>query len=375
VDEENVTVDESAISTSYVPESEKSSFMAFVKKALGGIDLSKISAPPFILAPYSLLETNADLMSHPDIFCGIATETTALKRILAYAKWYISKYHRQNTVGSGKKPYNPILGEQFKCKWESQDFGTLTLLSEQVSHHPPILGEYYENAKSGIIHMAHFGLKSNFAGTIVKGRVEASSWTRLIKLEEDYVHTSPTFIIRGFLVANPYFDIVGDVILHCPQSDYKVVLEFKEKPWFRGEYHQITGRVYHENDPENILYTFSGNWKKVVYIHEVSSGNKEVFFDCDWEMADRIVAPLEEQTELESQKVWKEVTEALREFNYSQAGQAKSKIEDRQRVLARERAETGEKYDLEYFYFDEASDRWLLKNYEQRFQELRNNLK
>jgi len=63
-------IDESNVPTGFVPESEKSSFLSFVKKAMGGIDLSRITAPPFILAPQSQLETNAELMSHPDVFCG-----------------------------------------------------------------------------------------------------------------------------------------------------------------------------------------------------------------------------------------------------------------------------------------------------------------
>ena len=61
-------LDESNLATGFVPESEKSSFTSFVRKAMGGIDLSRITAPPFILAPQSQLETNAELMSHPDTF-------------------------------------------------------------------------------------------------------------------------------------------------------------------------------------------------------------------------------------------------------------------------------------------------------------------
>ena len=105
----------------------------------------------------------------------------------------------------------------------------MKLKSEQVSHHPPILAEYYENRELGIINMGHFGLKANFSGTVVKARVEASNWTRVIKYDEDYVFTSPTFVIRGFLVANPFFDMVGEATVHCPTTGYKAILEFRDK--------------------------------------------------------------------------------------------------------------------------------------------------
>jgi len=87
-------------------------------------------------------------------------------------------------------------------------------------------------------------------------------------------------------------------------------------------------------------------------------------------MTDRKVAPLAEQSEVESQRVWADVTKPLLEFNYSAAGAAKTIIEDHQRDLAKQRAETGEKFDHALFYYDDESERWLLKNYEQRFEDI-----
>lgn len=69
-------------------------------------------------------------------------------------RWYLSSYHagRKSTVA--KKPYNPILGEIFRCHWQVNNGGAsgapvnegpvpwcgpdqLTFVAEQVSHHPP----------------------------------------------------------------------------------------------------------------------------------------------------------------------------------------------------------------------------------------------
>lgn len=38
-----------------------------------------------------------------------------------------------------KKPYNPILGEEFICWWSdpTNHCGTIKYIAEQVSHHPP----------------------------------------------------------------------------------------------------------------------------------------------------------------------------------------------------------------------------------------------
>lgn len=72
-------------------------------------------------------------------------------------KWYLSSYHAGRKSAVAKKPYNPVLGEVFKCHWQipkdpdavaADDVladgpipwanrDQLTFIAEQVSHHPP----------------------------------------------------------------------------------------------------------------------------------------------------------------------------------------------------------------------------------------------
>ena len=46
------------------------------------------------------------------------------------------------------KPYNPILGEVFRCKYIHKDSKT-TFLAEQVCHHPPITAVHMANSQKG----------------------------------------------------------------------------------------------------------------------------------------------------------------------------------------------------------------------------------
>lgn len=51
-------------------------------------------------------------------------------------KWYLSGLYKKPK--GLKKPYNPILGETFRCYWLHSN-GTKTFyIAEQVSHHPPV---------------------------------------------------------------------------------------------------------------------------------------------------------------------------------------------------------------------------------------------
>lgn len=79
----------------------------------------------------------------------------ARDRMVQVVKWYLSSYHAGRKSSVAKKPYNPILGEIFRCYWDIPADQTqqldvcddgpvpwckknnLSFIAEQVSHHPP----------------------------------------------------------------------------------------------------------------------------------------------------------------------------------------------------------------------------------------------
>lgn len=143
-----------------------------------GMDLTKVVLPTFILERRSLLEMYADYFAHPDLFIRIADFKDPRDRMVQVVRWYLSAYHAGRKSSVAKKPYNPIIGEVFRCHWNIPEFGEflcndsrltilltfrlisenkendassiikdgpvpwckndqLTFVSEQVSHHPP----------------------------------------------------------------------------------------------------------------------------------------------------------------------------------------------------------------------------------------------
>lgn len=86
---------------------------------------------------------------------------TPRDRMVQVVKWYLCSFHAGRKSGVAKKPYNPILGEVFRCHWDltserdqnnSLKGGAkfvkdgpvpwstenqLSFIAEQVSHHPP----------------------------------------------------------------------------------------------------------------------------------------------------------------------------------------------------------------------------------------------
>jgi len=112
----------------------------FIKQLKPGMDMTSIMCPTFCIRPISFLEF-LTLYTQPNISLleAASKEQDPEKRIVQITQWVMSALTITPQKGfAGIKPYNPILGEQFHCKWEHDDGSVTVLHAEQVSHHPPI---------------------------------------------------------------------------------------------------------------------------------------------------------------------------------------------------------------------------------------------
>lgn len=80
------------------------------------MDLTKVTLPTFILERRSLLEMYADFFAHPDKFVGSCDLSSAEERFISVVRYYLGAFYAARKSGVAKKPYNPILGETFRCK-------------------------------------------------------------------------------------------------------------------------------------------------------------------------------------------------------------------------------------------------------------------
>ena len=216
-----------------------------------GMDLTKVVLPTFILERRSLLEMYADFFAHPDLFISIADMTTPESRFIQVVKWYLSAFHAGRKSSVAKKPYNPILGEVFKCRWDipnyqRPDSGTgkripvrdgpvpdapsssLTFIAEQVSHHPPISAFYAEHPEKRIMFQAHIYTKSQFLGMSVGVHNIGRGSIYLMDREEEYIFNFPSAYGRSILTV-PWIELGGSVSISCPQTMYHANVEFLTK--------------------------------------------------------------------------------------------------------------------------------------------------
>lgn len=77
---------------------------------------------------------------------------------------HLNNYLSDNYSQGLKKPYNPILGETFRCYWGNPNGTKTYFVAEQVSHHPPVSAFYVSNRKEGYVVNCSCLAKSKFYG-------------------------------------------------------------------------------------------------------------------------------------------------------------------------------------------------------------------
>ncbi|NXQ96399.1 OSBL8 protein, partial [Sagittarius serpentarius] len=121
-----------AAQTEVVSEENKSLIWTLLKQVRPGMDLSKVVLPTFILEPRSFLDKLSDYYYHADFLSEAALEENAYNRMKKVVKWYLSGFYKKPK--GLKKPYNPILGETFRCMWIHPRTNSKTFyIAEQVA--------------------------------------------------------------------------------------------------------------------------------------------------------------------------------------------------------------------------------------------------
>ncbi|CAI6348338.1 unnamed protein product [Macrosiphum euphorbiae] len=357
-----------------------------------GMDLTKVALPTFILEKRSLLEMYADYLAHPDLFLKANDLETPEERMVQIVRWYLSSYHAGRNSAVAKKPYNPILGEIFRCHWdvpgitagESElsnditaqnnseaavineeenplpwtDPDQLIFLAEQVSHHPPISAFYAEHKKKKVTFCANVWTKSKFLGLSVAVHHVGQGIVRLLKHKEEYISTFPSGYGRSILTV-PWIELGGSVTISCPQTGYHCDIEFHTKPFYGGKKHRITAEVFGPKTKKAFL-TITGEWNGSMEA-KWADGRTELFVDTKAiEVIKKRVRKVAEQDTNESRYIWKKVTLGLKVDNVDQASQAKAEIEQKQRNEAEVRKESNEVWIPRWFV--QNGENWEYKS-------------
>lgn len=300
-----------------------------------GADLSRVTLPTFILEPRSMLERITNFMAHPETLLPLTKIEDPVERFVAVTKFYLSGWHIKPP--GVKKPLNPILGEIFTGYWDYPDGTKGYYISEQTSHHPPKSSYFFMAPEHHIRIDGTLKPRSKFLGNSAASMMEGIAVLRFLNTGERFFITQPNIYVRGILFGTMKYELGDHAYVRCPETGMVADVEFKTKGYFSGAYNAIGGYIKDKNG--KALFELSGSWNEDMYIKDLTTGKRELFFDAAKSRHTPPKArPLDEQDERESQRLWHDVTEAVKRKDQEVATTAKAKIEDRQREEAAARA-------------------------------------
>ena len=114
------------------------SIWSYVKEFVGK-DLTKITLPVYLNEPLSCIQKHLEIFSYPELFQKmIQPNVDPVSRLEYIAGNYAIS--QSSHLYRFYKPFNPLLSETYELRNDEKGFVYVT---EQVSHHPPIMAMFY----------------------------------------------------------------------------------------------------------------------------------------------------------------------------------------------------------------------------------------
>ncbi|KAL3289902.1 hypothetical protein HHI36_023287 [Cryptolaemus montrouzieri] len=356
-------------------EENKSLLWYLVKQVRPGMDLSKVVLPTFILEPRSFLDKLTDSYYHVDLLSSAVLEDDAFTRMKSVVRWYLSGLYKKPK--GLKKPYNPILGETFRCYWLNPNGSKTFYIAEQVSHHPPVSAFYVSNRQDGYSISASILARSKFYGNSTSAILDGTAILTLLPRGEDYALTVPYAHCRGFVVGTLSMELGGKVTIDCEKTGYYTEIEFKLKPLLSraDRINCISGKLKLGNET---LATLEGCWDGAITLKDKRTGEQSVF----WNPTDKVrksrlmryTVPIDKQDEYESERLWQHVSAAIQRDDMTAATEEKTLLEEAQRARSKERKAKCEEWVPEHFQQDLKTGQWVYKHADLRPWDPRNDL-
>lgn len=335
-------------------------------------DLSNVTAPPFFLAPSSVVEVGHCWSQRPGVFAAPALEPDPARRSLLVMRMLLIAMRSQFYVAGSptvsiKKPLNAFLGEMFLASWThvptskankgraGGELGlgmssgddrpaTTRLVAEQVSHHPPITAMAIIDDEHGIRADGYARVEMTFSSSVDIKQV-GHAVVSIERYDEKYLIPLPDVKVRGFLSGRLYPEVLGTYSI-VSSSGFVCEMTFSGAGVFRGRKNTFEARMFRRDDPrKKALYEVAGVWSEGWTIKDGQTGAVLERYDVDAvenRPAPMDLAPAAAQDPWESRRAWAGVIGALGRGDFRETVAEKSRLEQAQRRMRAAERERGE---------------------------------
>ncbi|XP_061628597.1 oxysterol-binding protein-related protein 2-like isoform X3 [Phyllopteryx taeniolatus] len=241
------------------------SVTSILKKCIG-MELSKIAMPVVFNEPLSFLQRLSEYMEHTHLIrraCGLPDSIDRMQVVAAFAVSAVaSQWERTG------KPFNPLLGETFELTrflfifFHREEDG-YRLISEQVSHHPPISAFHAESLKQEFAFHGSIYPKLKFWGKSVEAEPKGTMTLELLKHKEAYTWTNPMCCVHNVIIGKLWIEQYGTVEIVNHSTGEKCVLNFRPCGMFGKELHKVEGYIQDSSKKKRrVIY---GKWTECMY--------------------------------------------------------------------------------------------------------------
>ncbi|KAF3860158.1 hypothetical protein F7725_000413 [Dissostichus mawsoni] len=202
-------------------------------------ELSKITMPIAFNEPLSFLQRITEYMEHTYLINRACALPDSIERMQAVAAFAVSAVASQwDRTG---KPFNPLLGETYELTREDQGF---RLVSEQVSHHPPVSAFHAESLVGDFVFHGSIYPKLKFWGKSVEAEPKGTITLELLKHNEAYTWSNPYCCVHNIILGKLWIEQYGTVEIVNHSTGDKCVLNFKPCGMFGKELHKKHCVIY-----------------------------------------------------------------------------------------------------------------------------------
>ncbi|XP_029634778.1 oxysterol-binding protein-related protein 1 isoform X3 [Octopus sinensis] len=231
------------------------SIWSILKQCIGK-ELSKMTMPVIFNEPLSLLQRMAEHMEYAYLLEKAGTATDPVERMQYVCAFAVSSMSSNwDRLG---KPFNCLLGETFEL--QRNDLG-FRLISEQVSHHPPISAFHVESDLFQFHGSIHPRLK--FWGKSVEVNPKGVITLELTKFGEVYTWSNVNCCVHNVIVGKLWVEHYGVMEVLNHKTKHKGVLTFKQSGWFGRDLHKVEGYIY--NASKTKVKALLGSWVQALY--------------------------------------------------------------------------------------------------------------
>ncbi|KAJ8395020.1 hypothetical protein AAFF_G00039710 [Aldrovandia affinis] len=233
------------------------SIWSILRKCIG-MELSKITMPVIFNEPLSFLQRLTEYMEHTYLIHQANTTSDSIERMKCVAAFAVSAVASQwERTG---KPFNPLLGETYELVRDDLGF---RLISEQVSHHPPVSAFHAEGLNNDFVFHGSIYPKLKFWGKSVEAEPKGIITLELPNYNEAYTWTNPTCCVHNIIVGQLWIEQYGNMEVINNKTGERCCLNFKPCGLFGKELHKVEGYILDKSKKK--MCALYGKWTECMY--------------------------------------------------------------------------------------------------------------